>query len=258
MGDSAEDPEQLVERRREGRVLVIAMRRAAKRNAIDRAMADGLDDALNELDDDDELWAGVLTGTPDVFSAGSDLTALGDYVTERGGEYGVIRRARRKPLVAAVEGPALGGGLEIALACDLVVAAKTARFGLPEVRIGVVPTCAGLFRGPRAFPLNVARQLILTGRPIDAARAYEIGFVNVLTEPGQALNEAERLAQEICENAPVSVQSCLAAVNALAGADDDLGWEHTSAALRAASSSADAREGVRSFLEKRPPVWTGR
>lgn len=258
MGDSAEDPEQLVERRREGRVLVITMRRAAKRNAIDRAMADGLDDALNELDDDDELWAGVLTGTPDVFSAGSDLTALGDYVTERGGEYGVIRRARRKPLVAAVEGPALGGGLEIALACDLVVAAKTARFGLPEVRIGVVPTCAGLFRGPRAFPLNVARQLILTGRPIDAARAYEIGFVNVLTEPGQALNEAERLAQEICENAPVSVQSCLAAVNALAGADDDLGWEHTSAALRAASSSADAREGVRSFLEKRPPVWTGR
>ncbi|HEX4176524.1 MAG TPA: enoyl-CoA hydratase-related protein [Acidimicrobiales bacterium] len=258
MENSAEEPGTLVERRRKGRVIVISMQRAAKRNAIDRAMADALDDALNELDDDDELWAGVLTGTPDVFSAGSDLTALGDYVTERGGEYGIIRRARRKPLVAAVEGPALGGGLEIVLACDLVVAAKTARFGLPEVRIGVVPTCAGLFRGPRALPLNVARQLILTGRPIDAARAYEVGFVNVLTEPGQALNEAVRLAQEICENAPVSVQSCLAAVNALAGADDDLGWEHTGTALSAASSSADAREGVRSFLEKRPPVWTGR
>jgi enoyl-CoA hydratase/carnithine racemase len=256
--NSAEEPGTLVERRRKGRVIVISMQRAAKRNAIDRAMADALDDALNELDDDDELWAGVLTGTPDVFSAGSDLTALGDYVTERGGEYGIIRRARRKPLVAAVEGPALGGGLEIVLACYLVVAAKTARFGLPEVRIGVVPTCAGLFRGPRALPLNVARQLILTGRPIDAARAYEVGFVNVLTEPGQALNEAVRLAQEICENAPVSVQSCLSAVNALAGADDDLGWEHTDTALRAASSSADAREGVRSFLEKRPPVWTGR
>jgi enoyl-CoA hydratase/carnithine racemase len=250
--------DELVVRRRAGRVLVITMQRAAKRNAIDRAMADALDDALNELDDADELWAGVLAGTPDVFSAGSDLTALGDYVTERGGEYGIIRRTRRKPLVAAVEGPALGGGLEIALACDLVVAAKTARFGLPEVRIGVVPTCAGLFRGPRALPLNVARQLILTGQPIGAARAYEVGFVNVLTEPGQALNEAERLAQEICENAPVSVQSCLAAVNALAGADDELGWEHTGAALSSASSSADAREGVRSFLEKRSPVWTGR
>jgi enoyl-CoA hydratase/carnithine racemase len=258
VSNSAKDPVGLVERRREGRVLVMSMRRAAKRNAIDRAMADALDEALNELDDDDGLWAGVLTGTADVFSAGSDLTAAGDYVTERGGEYGIIRRVRRKPLVAAVEGPALGGGLEIALACDLVVAATTARFGLPEVRIGVVPTCAGLFRGPRALPLNVARQLILTGRPIDAARAYEVGFVNVLTEPGRALAEAERLAQEICENAPVSVQSCLAAVNTLVGADDELGWDQTGAALTAASSSADAREGVRSFLEKRPPVWTGR
>jgi len=258
VSNSTGDPEHLVERRREGRVLVIAMQRAAKRNAINRAMADALGGALNELDDDEDLWAGVLTGTTDVFSAGSDLTALGDYVTERGGEYGIIRRTRRKPLIAAVEGPALGGGLEIALACDLVVAATTARFGLPEVRIGVVPTCAGLFRGPRALPLNVARQLILTGRPIEAPRAYEVGFVNILTEPGQALAEAERLAQEICENAPVSVQSCLAAVNTLAGADDELGWEQTDAALDAAASSADSREGVRSFLEKRPPVWKGR
>lgn len=255
---NAENSDGLVDRRREGRVLIIAMQRSAKRNAIDRAMADALDEALNALDDDEDVWAGVLTGTVDVFSAGSDLTAGGDYVTDRGGEYGIIRRARRKPLVAAVEGPALGGGLEIALACDLVVAARTARFGLPEVSIGVVPTCAGLFRSPRAFPLNVARQLILTGRPIDATRAYELGFVNVLTEPGHALEEAERLAQEICENAPVSVQSCLAAVNTLIGADDELGWQQTDAALAAASSSADAREGVRSFLEKRPPVWTGR
>lgn len=258
MSNSAKDSDVLVERHREGRVLVIAMQRAAKRNAIDRAMADALNEALNELDDDVGLWAGVLTGTPDVFSAGSDLTARGDYVTERGGEYGIVRRVRRKPLVAAVEGPALGGGLEIVLACDLVVAAETARFGLPEVRIGVVPTCAGLFRGPRALPLNIARQLILTGRPIDAARAHAVGLVNILTEPGQALAEAKRLAQEICENAPVSVQACLAAVNTLAGAGDELGWQQTDAALSAASSSADAREGVRSFLEKRPPVWTGK
>ena len=164
--DDRED--QLVTRRRDGHVLVISMQRQAKRNAIDRAMADALDAALNELDDDEDLWAGVLTGTTDVFSAGSDLTAGGDYVTDRGGEYGIIRRLRRKPLIAAVEGPALGGGLEIVLACDLVVASRTARFGLPEVSIGVVPTCAGLFRAPRALPLNVARQLILTGRPIEA------------------------------------------------------------------------------------------
>jgi enoyl-CoA hydratase/carnithine racemase len=249
---------QLVERRREGHVLVVSMQRAEKRNAIDRALADALDGALNELEDDDELWAGVLTGTKDVFSAGSDLTAGGDYVTGRGGEYGIIRRNRRKPLIAAVEGPALGGGLEIVLACDLVVAASSARFGLPEVRIGVVPTCAGLFRAPRAFPLNVARQLILTGRPIDATRAYEVGFVNVLAETGDALEEAIRLAQDICANAPVSVQSCVAAVNAVTGADDELGWEQTEQALRTASRSADAREGVTAFLEKRPPVYTGR
>jgi enoyl-CoA hydratase len=171
----------LVVTRREERVLIISMVRGAKRNAIDRTMADALDDALNELDDDAGLWAGILTGTTEVFSAGSDLTAGGDYVTSRGGEYGIIRRRRRKPLIAAVEGPALGGGLEIVLACDLVVAARTARFGLPEVGIGVVPTCAGLFRAPRALPLNLARQLILTGRPIEAQRAYEVGLVNVLT-----------------------------------------------------------------------------
>jgi enoyl-CoA hydratase/carnithine racemase len=249
---------QLVVTRRADRVLRISMERAAKRNAIDRAMADALDAALNELDDDDQLWVGILTGTADVFSAGSDLTAGGDYVTGRGGEYGIIRRRRRKPLIAAVEGPALGGGLEIVLACDLVVAARTARFGLPEVGIGVVPTCAGLFRAPRALPLNLARQLILTGRPIEAQRAYEAGLVNVLAHPGKALLEAETLARQICANAPVSVQACLSAVNDIVGADDELGWEQTDRALTSAARSADAREGVAAFLEKRPPVWTGR
>jgi enoyl-CoA hydratase len=248
----------LVAARREDHVLVVALCRAAKRNAIDRAMADALDDALNELDDDESLWAGILTGTGEVFCAGSDLTAGGDYVTDRGGEYGVIRRHRRKPLIAAVEGPALGGGLEIVLACDLVVAARTARFGLPEVGIGVVPTCAGLFRAPRALPLNVARQLVLTGRPIDAGRAYEVGLVNVVTEPGAALDEAVALAQQICANAPVSVQACLDAVNEAAAEGDERGWQRTERALAAAASSPDAREGVAAFLEKRRPVWTGR
>jgi len=252
------DARNLVGRRRDGRVLVITMERAEKRNAIDRAMADALDDALNELDDDQDLWAGVLTGGTDVFSAGSDLRAGGDYVTARGGEYGIIRRRHRKPLIAAVEGPALGGGLEIVLACDLVVASNTARFGLPEVRIGVVPTCAGLFRAPRALPLNLAKQLILTGRPIEAGRAYEVGLVNVLTAPGEALAGAESLAQQLCENAPVSVQACLAAVNDIVAAEDELGWQQTQQALTAAVGSEDAREGVRAFLQKRPPVWTGR
>ena len=247
----------LVTARRQGRVLVIAMARAEKRNAINRVMADELDAALNQLDDDAELWAGVLTGTKEIFCAGSDLTSGGDYVTERGGEYGLIRRERRKPLIAAVEGKALGGGLEVVLACDLVVASAAAQFGLPEVTIGVIPTCAGLFRAPRALPLNVARQLILTGRPMDAQRAYEVGLVNVLAEPGGALDEAMRLAEDICANAPVSVQACLAALNSLVADDDPLGWHETTQAMATVMRSADALEGVAAFLEKRPPKWMG-
>jgi enoyl-CoA hydratase/carnithine racemase len=234
------------------------MQREAKRNAINRELADALDAALDELDDDPEVWAGVLTGTTTVFSAGSDLTAGGDYVTERGGEYGIIRRRRRKPLIAAVEGPALGGGLEIVLACDLVVASRTARFGLPEVAIGVVPTCAALFRAPRAFPLNLARELILTGVPIEARRAHAAGFVNVVTEPGGAVDGALALAERIAANAPVSVQACLMAVNDFLARDDEAGWQVTAEALQALQGTDDAREGIRAFLEKRPPVWTGR
>ncbi len=243
---------------RHGRVLLISIRREAKRDAIDRATADALDAALNALDDDTELWAGVLTGSPAVFSAGSDLTAGGDYVTARGGEYGIIRRRRVKPLIAAVEGPALGGGLEIVLACDLVVAATTACFGLPEVKIGVIPTCGALFRGPIALSLNVARELILTGDPIDAARAHAAGFVNVLAEPGHAVSAALALADRICANSPVAVQACLGAINELMNADDDMGWSATGAALDAIRDSDDAREGVTAFLEKRRPVWQGR
>jgi enoyl-CoA hydratase/carnithine racemase len=234
------------------------MRREAKRNAVDRALADALDVAFNELEDDPELWVGVLAGTTRVFSAGSDLTSQGDYDTPRGGSYGIIRRERRKPLIAAVEGPAFGGGMEIVLACDLVVASSTARFGLPEVRRGLVPTCAGLFRGPQSLPLNLARELILTGEPIGPERAYQVGFVNVLTEPGQAVAGALGLAQRISANAPGPVQACLAAVNGLERSSDDAGWEATQTVTTAIVGSADLTEGMTAFFERRPPVWTGR
>ena len=234
------------------------MRREAKRNAVDRAMADALDHALNRLDDDHELWVGILTGTTSVFSAGSDLTSGGDYVTERGGEYGVIRRDRRKPLIAAVEGPALGGGFEMVLTCDLVVASRSARFGLPEVAIGALPSSAGLFRGPQVLPLNLARELSLTGTPIDAERGYAAGFVNVVTDAGGALDGAIELAERICRNAPLSVQACLGVVNGLQRAADDDGWARTTAAGTSLRDTDDMEEGIRSFLEKRPPRWTGR
>jgi len=241
-----------------GRVLVVEMVRVDKRNAIDRAMADELDEALNRLDDDPEVWAGVLAGSNGTFSAGSDLRSGGDYDTLRGGEYGVIRRRRTKPLVAAVDGPALGGGLEIVLACDLVVASSASRFGLPEVTIGVIPTCAGLFRGPRTLPLNVARELVLTGGPITAERAHQVGLVNVLVEPGKATEGAIHLAERVCHNAPLAVQASLAAVNGLASQDEEQGWSATETALAAVQGSADFEEGVSSFLEKREPRWQAR
>jgi len=241
----------------DGHVLVVTMTREAKRNAVDRVMADALDDALNRLDDDPDLWCGVLQARGAVFCAGSDLTAKGDYVTERGGEYGLIRRHRRTPLIAAVDGPALGGGLEITLACDLVVASTAARFGLPEVTIGVLPTCGGLFRGPRALPLNLARQLVLTGDPIDAETAHRHGLVNVLTEPSGAADAARALAQRICRNSPTSVRLCVEAIDRILDGDGD-GWGATDDAARGLWDSADAVEGVTAFLERRPPVWTGR
>jgi enoyl-CoA hydratase len=247
---------ELVTTERRGRVLLIAMRREHKRNAIDRALADAIDAALGILDDDPELWVGVLTGTDVAFSAGSDLASRGDYVTERGGEYGVIRRRRTKPLIAAVEGLALGGGFEIVLACDLVVTARDARLGLPEVARGVVPTCGALFRGPRALPLNLAREMILTGLPMAAERLYAAGVVNVLAEPGQAVDEAVALAERICANAPLAVRACLAAIDEVVTAGDEAGWAATARALDANNRTDDVREGVAAFFEKRPPRWT--
>ena len=248
----------LVNAERTGRVLVVRMCRKAKRNAVNRQLADELDSAINQLEDDDELWAGVLTGTGRVFCAGSDLTAGGDYLTERGGEYGLIRRQRRKPLIAAVEGPALGGGLELVLACDLVVAARTARFGLPEVSRGVVASSGALFMAPRALPANLARELLLTGEPIDADRAQTAGLVNQLTEPGAAVAAAVALGERICANAPVAVQASLVAVNRWLAAADEFGWQVTADALATIGASQDYKEGIAAFLEKRPPRWTGR
>jgi len=248
----------LIECTRDEHTLIVTMRRDAKRNAVDRELADAISEALDELDDDPDLWVGVLTGGASFFSAGSDLTAGGDYFTERGGEYGIIRRRRVKPLIAAVEGFALGGGMEIVLACDLVVAAEGARFGLPEVSIGVVPACAGLFRAPRSLPMNLARELILTGEPISAERAHAAGFVNVLAAPGSTLDAAVALARRISRNAPLSVQACLAAINGQLDAENELGWELTDVAKNAIVGTADADEGVRSFLERRPPQWQAR
>ena len=249
---------ELVSTERLGRTLVVSMRREEKRNAVDRNLADALDAAFNMLDDDPDIWAGVLTGSKTVFSAGSDLASRGDYVTDRGGEYGLIRRQRTKPLIASVEGLALGGGFELVLACDLVVAARDARFGLPEVTRGVIPTCGALFRGPQALPLNLAREMILTGQPVEASRLYAAGVVNVLTEPGEARGAAVTLAQRICTNAPLAVQACLHALGQIVRSEEATGWSATKQAQDTNNRTQDVLEGVHAFFEKRAPQWAGR
>ncbi|MFI2478851.1 enoyl-CoA hydratase-related protein [Nocardia xishanensis] len=247
-----------VETSRDGKVFVIRLNRPHKRNAFDAAMTAGLDAALNEFDDDPSLWAAVLTGAGSGFSAGTDLSGGPGDPTPRGGNYGLVRRRRRKPLIAAVEGFAYGGGMELVLACDLLVAARTATFGLPESSRGVIATCGGLFRTHRALPLNVAKQLLLTGEPITAERAYSLGFVNEITNEGTALTAAIELAQRVCRNAPVSVQESLVALERVLGSDDDLAWQVTEQAIANTLSSQDTAEGVQAFLERREPQWSGR
>jgi enoyl-CoA hydratase len=249
-----------VETETRDRVLVVTIRREEKRNAIDDELANGISAALDRLDDDPDLWVGILTGTPTVFSAGSDLarTERSSAATTRGGEYGLIRRDRVKPLIAAVEGPALGGGFEIVLACDLVVAARTASFGLPEVKRGLVPTCGGLFRTPRVLPLNVAKEMLLTGERLDPERAYALGLVNVVAEPGGAVDAALELAARVCAVGPVGARASLRALEQTVAERDELGWEATAAATDAIRASDDIREGMAAFFEKREPRWTGR
>ncbi len=240
------------------RICVIQMNRPEKRNAINPEMTLALDAALNEFEDNDDLWVAILTGYGEGFCAGTDLAESSGPRTERGGEYGVIRRSRRKPLIAAVEGMALGGGMEIVLACDLVVASASATFGLPEARRGVIATCGGLFRAQRALPLNIARQILLTGEPISADRAYQLGLVNEVTDDGAALTSAIALAQRIVLNSPVSVQESLLATHQAFSHADSAGWSDTETALAAVLRSADMAEGISAFFERRPPEWKGK
>lgn len=246
-----------------GRVALITINRPEARNAVNGVVAAGLQEAVERLEADPELWVGIIEGAGPVFSAGADLKEVAagraaSLATERGGFAGITRLARSKTLIAAVDGPALAGGCEIVLSCDLVVASTASSFGIPEVKRSLIAGAGGLFRLPRALPLNVAMEMAVTGDPIGAERAYQVGLVNELCEPGSAVDAALALAARICVNAPVAVQLSREIVLSGMLATDQEAWRMTDDATREVMETEDFAEGPRAFIEKREPVWTGR
>ncbi|MDA0160323.1 crotonase/enoyl-CoA hydratase family protein [Solirubrobacter ginsenosidimutans] len=244
-----------------GHVAVLTIDRPEARNAVNGDVARGIEEGLDRAEASGVRVA-ILTGVPPVFCAGADLKAIGageghTLSTERGGFAGVTERVRTVPLIAAVDGPALAGGTEIVLACDLVVASETARFGIPEVKRGLIAGGGGLFRLGRVLPLNVAMEAALTGDPIDAPTAHRHGLVNALCAPGEALEAALALAERVAANAPISVLESRRLVADTAGLSEAEAWERTHAAAARVLATEDVKEGVRAFIERRDPVWTG-
>jgi enoyl-CoA hydratase/carnithine racemase len=251
-------------RERRGHVEILTINRPEARNAINGAVSMAMSGALDELEEDPGVLAVVLTGSGDkAFSAGMDLKAFaaGEGATVmgvRGGFGGIARRSFPKPLVAAVNGSALAGGLEFLLSCDLVVAAEHATFGIPEAKRGLIAGAGGLFRLPRRLPLAVALEMALTGDPIDAQRAHALGFVNRVVPADRVVEDALNLAGRIADNAPLGVRHSKSVMLRALGRDEEEGWRLTDEAVGVVFSSADAMEGSVAFAEKRLPRWQGR
>jgi enoyl-CoA hydratase/carnithine racemase len=252
----------------DGHVAVITLNRPEARNAVNGEVAQGLEAAIDRLEDDLELWVGVLAANTagqqrPVFSAGADLKEISAgnaaaLVTRRGGFAGFTYRQRRKPVIAAIDGLATAGGCEIALAADIVVATTRSAFGLAEVKRNLVAGAGGLFRLPRAVGQGPAMEMILTGEPMPAERAYQLGLVARLAEPGQALEVALGIAAQIAKAAPLAVWESRAVVLAAASESDETLKRMTDTAIGVVMSSEDLGEGLTAFIEKREPVWKGR
>ncbi|WP_419933058.1 crotonase/enoyl-CoA hydratase family protein [Candidatus Poriferisodalis sp.] len=245
----------------QGRVAIFTLNRPEARNAISHEVSSEMEAHLDTFEADPEVWVGILAGTGTVFSAGADLKSVAakkPIETEKGGFAGLARYPRTKPLIAAVDGAALAGGLEIVLSCDLVVASPRARFGIPEVKRSLVAAAGGLFRLPQVVGRNVALELAMTGDPISAERAFQLGLVNEMAAEGEVVPAAIALADRIIANAPKAVRESRAVVLESHARSEDDGWEITKDHFRSILGTEDFLEGPRAFVEKRDPVWTGR
>jgi len=253
----SDKPEILVAQR--GRVLVVTINRPHARNAVNGAVSKGLADAMDRLDDDPELSVGVLTGAGGSFCAGMDLKAFarGETVTVEGRGLGFTERPPIKPMISAVEGFALAGGTELALATDLIVASTDAAFGIPEVKRGLFAAGGGLLRLPDRIPYAIAMELALTGDNLSAARAADLGLVNMLTKPGAALAAAIQLAEKIAANGPLAVAATKRIIVDSRGWPPETRFAEQGKIKPSVFGSNDAKEGALAFTEKRQPIWTG-
>jgi enoyl-CoA hydratase/carnithine racemase len=253
------DENAVLTERRDG-VLLITLNRPDARNAVNLPLAEGIAAALDDLDASDDVQVGVLTGAGKGFSSGMDLKAFATgerpWVGDRGFA-GIVQRSAEKPLIAAIEGFAVAGGFEVALACDLIVAARDAKVGIPEVKRSLVAAGGALIRLPKRIPYHVAMELALTGDPIGAERAHQLGIVNRLAEPGNAVEVALELAAEIARNGPLALDASKKIVSSTLDWDEAEAWQKQGEIAGPVFTSEDAREGAIAFAEKREPVWKG-